>query len=154
LDWARKLAKHGSIVKRMPDLPEARIPCPLCGGPIHPVAGRCKHCKGDLAALRTGKPQAQAALPALGNRTVDRAPPPGPQLAARRQAAHRIPMPAVDPSTATFSTGSELPSQPVLPPRPTGRMFAAVPQTPMWPMIVIVLSVLATLIAIGAIVSS
>ena len=63
-------------------------------------------------------------------------------------------MPKVDPMTATFSMGSELPSQHVLPPRPTGRMFAAVPSAPLWPIIVIVLSVLATLTAIGAIVAS
>ncbi|HSN29740.1 MAG TPA: hypothetical protein VLT45_25810 [Kofleriaceae bacterium] len=32
---------------------------------IHPVAGRCKHCKQDLTAHRAGKPAAAAALPAL-----------------------------------------------------------------------------------------
>ncbi len=26
--------------------------CPLCGGGIHPIAGRCKHCKTDLVKLR------------------------------------------------------------------------------------------------------
>ena len=31
---------------------EARVPCPVCRGPIHPVAGRCKHCRADLHALR------------------------------------------------------------------------------------------------------
>jgi hypothetical protein len=28
------------------------VPCPLCGGDIHAIAGRCKHCKADLVDLR------------------------------------------------------------------------------------------------------
>jgi hypothetical protein len=28
------------------------ISCPLCGGEIHAIAGRCKHCKADLVDLR------------------------------------------------------------------------------------------------------
>jgi hypothetical protein len=27
-------------------------PCPACQEPVHPVAGRCKHCKADLLTLR------------------------------------------------------------------------------------------------------
>ena len=27
-------------------------PCPACQEPVHPVAGRCKHCRADLVALR------------------------------------------------------------------------------------------------------
>lgn len=48
-----------------PGVADARVPCPLCGGLIHPVAGRCKHCKQDLTAHRAGKPAASTALPAL-----------------------------------------------------------------------------------------
>jgi hypothetical protein len=44
---------------------EARVPCPLCGGLIHPIAGRCKHCKGDLREYRSTRPAAGATLPAL-----------------------------------------------------------------------------------------
>lgn len=50
---------------------DARIACPTCGGLIHPVAGRCKHCKSDLSAAhatrlaRNAAPPI-AALPALG----------------------------------------------------------------------------------------
>ena len=28
--------------------------CPACGGAIHPIAGRCKHCKADLVTARGG----------------------------------------------------------------------------------------------------
>src|SRR5690242_19493248 len=42
-----------------------RLPCPLCGGLIHPVAGRCKHCKQDLVAHRGARPAAAAPLPAI-----------------------------------------------------------------------------------------
>lgn len=34
---------------------EARIPCPVCAHPIHPIAGRCKHCKSDLVKLREAR---------------------------------------------------------------------------------------------------
>ncbi len=156
----------------MADRPEDRIPCPLCGGLVHPVAGRCKHCKGDLVALRTGKPQAHAALPALGPRTNEPVEPrpPAPHVAPQHlieQAARAYvatgpmvfppdaPRPAaLDPSTATFSRGPE-PARQVLPPRPTGRMFAAqAPSAPVWPVIVIVIATLAVMFSIAAIVVS
>ena len=136
----------------MPDRPEARIPCPVCGGAIHPVAGRCKHCKTDLAALRTGRPQAAASLPSLGNRTVNERAVAGPRSVARGHAGPRA-MPKVDPTTATFSISSQLPSQ-MLPPRPTGRMFAVAPGMPIWPIVVIALSSLATITSIAVIVGS
>ena len=41
---------------------EGRVPCPACGGLIHPVAGRCKHCKQDVAALRAGGPRPELAI--------------------------------------------------------------------------------------------
>ncbi|HTJ44608.1 MAG TPA: hypothetical protein VL463_21030 [Kofleriaceae bacterium] len=31
---------------------EPRTACPVCGGSIHPIAGKCKHCKTDLVKLR------------------------------------------------------------------------------------------------------
>jgi hypothetical protein len=31
---------------------DVRTACPVCGGSIHPVAGRCKHCRADLVKLR------------------------------------------------------------------------------------------------------
>ncbi len=53
---------------RPPGTGDARVPCPLCGGLIHPVAGRCKHCKEDLTTLRAGRPQAAAVLPPLNGK--------------------------------------------------------------------------------------
>ncbi len=38
--------------------------CPACGGQIHPIAGRCKHCKADLARLRAAAPPGRGAPPA------------------------------------------------------------------------------------------
>ncbi|HEY1553535.1 MAG TPA: hypothetical protein VGF94_01815 [Kofleriaceae bacterium] len=40
------------VEPRLPRTADARVPCPLCGGLIHPIAGRCKHCKQDLTELR------------------------------------------------------------------------------------------------------
>lgn len=45
-----------------------RVPCPCCGGQVHPIAGRCKHCKEIIApsvgSVRAGggKPPLLAAL--------------------------------------------------------------------------------------------
>lgn len=41
---------------------DPRTACPACGGPVHPIAGRCKHCKVDLTRLRAG--HAPVAAPA------------------------------------------------------------------------------------------
>ncbi len=70
-----------------PDPVQARVPCPFCGGPLHPVAGRCKHCKQDVGTHRSraagviglpGGPGASGAggklsagsLPQLGDRAA------------------------------------------------------------------------------------
>ena len=93
------------------------MPCPLCGGLIHPVAGRCKHCKQDLSALRAGRPAAAAPLPPLQNAAV-----PVP-----------VPIAVKDPA-----------SQPILPPRVTAsRAAAPAPRAARWPLVVIVLAVIA-----------
>jgi hypothetical protein len=42
---------------------DPRTACPACGGPVHPIAGRCKHCKADLTRLRAG--HAPVAAPAV-----------------------------------------------------------------------------------------
>ncbi|MEO8706034.1 MAG: peptidylprolyl isomerase [Kofleriaceae bacterium] len=55
--------------------PDARIACPLCGQPVHPIAGRCKHCKGDLGALRDHRPAAVAELPSLASPVATAEPP-------------------------------------------------------------------------------
>lgn len=28
-----------------------RVPCPLCSAPVHPIAGRCRHCRADLTRI-------------------------------------------------------------------------------------------------------
>jgi len=45
---------------------DPRVACPVCGGLIHPIAGRCKHCKSDLSALRTNVQSGPVALAPLG----------------------------------------------------------------------------------------
>jgi peptidyl-prolyl cis-trans isomerase A (cyclophilin A) len=106
---------------------EARIPCPLCGGPVHPVAGRCKHCKGNLAALRESRPgvaPAAGVLPALG------ASPAGPMAAP-------APRPLVAPAAVPRTYAA---SAPIVPAPP--------PLAPLWPKLVIGLSIAAIVIAI------
>lgn len=122
---------------RPPGIGDARVPCPLCGGLIHPVAGRCKHCKEDLTSFRAGRPQAATPLPSLV------APQPARNGSYGHVVAAEVPI-AVPVREA---------SQPILPPRPTGRSLAA--QRPRgsladkWPLIVIGLAVIAL---VGAVV--
>lgn len=129
-----------AAASRPPGIVDARIPCPLCGGLIHPVAGRCKHCKEDLSAFRAGRPQAAAELPALNG--LARAP----AAATNGTNGHGAAAAAV-PVALPVREGS----QPILPPRPTGRsMKAASPRSAIWrnwPILVIVLAVGAIVIA-------
>jgi hypothetical protein len=124
------------------------VPCPLCGGLIHPVAGRCKHCKEDLTQFRTGRPQAAATLPALnGARTA---------VAAQTATPAYIPgtnghAPAISGAPTAVVPPAHEGSQPILPPRPTGRSMRA--QQPRaawksWPMLVIGVAVIAIVVAV------
>jgi hypothetical protein len=123
---------------RAPGPGDARVPCPLCGGLIHPIAGRCKHCKADINATRSARPAAAAALPAL----IADAP------VALPASAHVV--------TPIAPEGS----RPILPPRPTGRIGVPANASPAsaagwskrWPTIVIAVATLAIIIAVIALV--
>jgi hypothetical protein len=106
-----------------PGTSEARVPCPRCGGLVHPVAGRCKHCKEDLTTLRAGRPQAATPLPALLGAT------PVPALIAAREE-----------------------SQPILPPRESAHGMPAQGTHSAWRRWPIVVIVLAGLAIVGAVV--
>jgi hypothetical protein len=112
--------------------PDGRVPCPLCGGLVHPLAGKCKHCKAELAEARGARPQAAAALPALsagGPRRADGTPVPTPVKAIAAAAA----------------------AQPILPPRTTTRLPATAPKSSLlrnWPVVVIILAGLAIAAAV------
>lgn len=105
------------------DAPVPRVPCPLCGGAIHPVAGRCKHCKQDLLAHRGGSGAvASSALPRLAAGT-------GPMGQG-----------SLSPSAVTIG----LPAYPVeAAQRPGRRGWLS-----NWPLIVITLAVVAMIIAL------
>lgn len=125
---------------------DARVPCPQCGGLVHPIAGRCKHCKADLAAYRSARPAAQAALPPLAQ--LPASPPP---VVVPGHAAY-MPVPAGAVATRAPRTRSDDDSQPILPPRPTARMQGAAPKRSLlahWPVIVIVLAVVAIAVAVA-----
>ena len=126
----------------VPQPTDARMPCPVCRAPIHPIAGRCKHCKTDLATLRQVRPAAGAALPALAASTPAARPPP-PQVVVPVAAAY---------GANGMVTITDDPSQPILPPRPTGRMGTATvskrPAWRSWPVIVIMLATVAIVAAV------
>jgi hypothetical protein len=140
---------------------DARSPCPLCGGLIHPIAGRCKHCKGDLRTLRSTRPAAAATLPALN--------PPSPAAHANghgrapvngHQPPPSQPSPPSPPQSLVQSVAAAVPiplaiqhgpaDAAILPPRPTGRLAASAPRASWksWPVIVIILAVIAIVTAV------
>ncbi|HWO19600.1 MAG TPA: hypothetical protein VNO30_12525 [Kofleriaceae bacterium] len=156
---------------------DARVPCPLCGGLIHPIAGRCKHCKEDLRTLRGARPAAGATLPALGQSL------PVPQVTGSGNSAANSnghtpapatngyhpaeaqPQPQPQPSQPSlvqqFAAAAPLglhqgagagpvEAVPILPPRPTGRYAAPAPRAAWksWPVIVIILAAVAIVTAV------
>ncbi|MEO6771393.1 MAG: hypothetical protein ABI467_00010 [Kofleriaceae bacterium] len=128
----------------MAGLDDGRIPCPLCGGLVHPVAGRCKHCKQDLSPLRTGRAAAALPLPALhGNGAVADAMP--------RPVPRSMPWPMPGPMPGPIAAGYPPNAGPVLPPRVTGQSAAVrAPKASWksWPMVVIVLASIAIVVAV------
>jgi hypothetical protein len=119
-----------------PDARDARVPCPQCGGLIHPIAGKCKHCKADLTAFRSARPAANTPLPALNH-----APAPVNGQPPHAPIAHAVAMPP-----APYDAG-----RPVLPPRPSAHAATAEPAGSAWrswPVLVIVLAMLAIVAAV------
>lgn len=131
-----------------PDPSDARVPCPLCGGLIHPIAGKCKHCKADLTAYHAARPSANAPLPALS-------PAPGTNGHANERVNERVnahtahaPAALVVPMPVAATHDA---SQRVLPPRPSDQGYAAKPTASgwrSWPMLVIFLATVAIVIAV------
>ncbi|MDB4962957.1 MAG: hypothetical protein JWP01_2956 [Myxococcales bacterium] len=140
---------------------DARVPCPLCGGLIHPIAGRCKHCKADVHAQRATRPAASMALPPLSRviptlaRPADPAtfgtPDPATLGAPNGYAPHLAEtLVGPNPGIAVFLPVRDE-SRPILPPRPTGRMQTEPMRGSVWrnwPVIVIVLAVIAIAAAV------
>jgi hypothetical protein len=156
---------------------DARVPCPLCGGLIHPIAGRCKHCKGDLREYRSTRPAAGATLPALNlpspatNGTGANHGHAGPAgalnghgnghgAATNGYHAPRAQQQQQQQSLAeAFAAAAPIPlparpgpaeAVPILPPRPTGNYAAPAPRASWksWPVIVIILAVIAIVAAV------
>jgi hypothetical protein len=115
---------------------DGRVPCPQCGGLIHPIAGKCKHCKADLASYRAARPAANAALPALGQPTVGQPAVLGNGHPPHAPIAHAVPLPVA--------------AQTVLPQLPSGRAHTASTGSAWrsWPVLVIVVATLAIVAAV------
>jgi len=105
-----------------------RVPCPLCGGLLHPVAGRCKHCKQDLTNHRHRIHGGGGQLPRLAAGT-------GPMGGA--------PSALLGPqAAATISLGSPAYAIDALPP-PASRGWLR-----NWPLLVILLAVIGMIVAL------
>lgn len=125
---------------------DARIPCPVCGQQIHPVAGRCKHCKTDLVRLREqqGMRAPKVDLAAVGSAPVA-APP------------TFIPSPTAEPGSnghnghappATYSPAPEIAPPPsfIASYPDTPAPAHAVGRAPRWPLIVVLLAGIAIIV--------
>jgi hypothetical protein len=134
---------------------------------IHPIAGKCKHCKADLSSYRAQRPQAAAQLPALAGQ----APAPAP-MSTPAQVADPASQPVINgnghaPSPwAPPAAGGAPPlpvqlaalheaQQPVLPPRPSGMSWTHMQKQGVersawrsWPMLVIILAMIAIVTAV------
>ncbi len=147
----------------------------MCGGLIHPIAGKCKHCKGDLAGLRGGRPAAAQQLPSII--ATNTAAPLNPYSGqptngqANGHANGHVTNGHANGHTNGSSAYAPIPvaaqhvaipmqlarqqyedHNPILPPRQTGRMPTTTGQRATWwkswPLIVIVLAVLAIVTAV------
>ena len=147
-----------AAAKAQPGPADARVPCPLCGGLIHPIAGRCKHCKGDITATRSSRPAAATALPALQATVAPQANPyiPNGHANGHTNGAHAYAVkahPANAHMAVPIAMRSDDPaSAPILPPRPTGRMQASGTSSSTtwksWPVVVIAIAVVAIITAV------
>lgn len=113
--------------------------CPQCGGFVHPIAGKCKHCKTDLAAARGARPAATAVLPSLANGGTNK------PLVRRDE----TPLPTkLANAAAAAESGHNL----ILPQRHTGGMAAQKPPGRSllrnWPVLVIILAGIAIAAAV------
>ena len=126
-----------------PGASEARIPCPVCGALIHPIAGRCKHCKEDLRGVRTARPAAVIALPRLA---ATPAAPPAPYARLAE------PAPYVESGAITVPRphGPGHEARAILPPRvPVADSEGGRSVLRNWPIVVIVLAVVAIIGAVA-----
>jgi hypothetical protein len=108
---------------------------------VHPIAGKCKHCKAELTGYQAARPAASTPLPSLHK--------PAAPSAGNGHTPHTNGHPAHAPINAAVATAQEV--QPVLPPRPTTRGHTAEPTASAWrtwPVIVIVLAMIAIVIAV------
>jgi hypothetical protein len=140
------------------------IPCPICRGEIHAVAGRCKHCKTDLVDLRERAIRAARAH-AMGATVPPRpmAPPPMmpmpfPMAGAGAAPPHDVPtmMPPPEASNTDAMSHAPPPAPPPQwgePPAYFGPEVVSVPQpsawSRRWPVVVSALALLAIGISLG-----
>ena len=152
-----------------PSPADPRVACPACGGLIHPIAGRCKHCKTDLVSMRG--PAVAPPPPILA------APPHAPRLAAHAPAPAAIAAPQAAtqigpvtqwgglPATNGFNGHTNGAPHPLAPPgggfppplmqaAASDRMVAATPAvhgsawSRRWPIIVVILAAAAIAVSI------
>jgi hypothetical protein len=127
---------------------DARIPCPVCGQQIHPVAGRCKHCKTDLVKMRE---QQGLRAPKVDLATVGSAPvaAPAPSFQAPAPVAapgngsngHTAPPPATFASPPNASPPAAFLASP-----PEALPHAETTRAPRWPLVVVLLAGIAILV--------
>lgn len=122
---------------------DPRTACPVCGGSIHPIAGKCKHCKTDLVKLRRQQQQA-AGTPAPARMPYGGATAPRPatvQPVPSNGAAHPAPSAAPQPVIISAPVPAVDPYVVPLPP-PRGAWSRS------WPIVVAVIAAAAIVVSV------
>jgi hypothetical protein len=125
----------------------AFVPCPACGGPVHPIASRCKHCKADLLQLRQQAAQAARAA-RMG---APAAPAMAHNPAAMRQTSKASPPPVDarrDATPAPVTTEPRAPSPSRLAPPPVVVYAQPSAWARRWPIAVSVVAVAAIAVSL------
>ncbi|MBK9031493.1 MAG: hypothetical protein IPL61_09185 [Myxococcales bacterium] len=126
-----------------PALAEVRVSCPACGGAIHPIAGRCKHCKADLVAARGGATAAIGSVIQLGALAPA---PSGPAPGLPSGPPTAAPSPASGlPAVATAAPPPVMIAQPLVAPRRASWRRR-------WPLLVAALAAVAIVVSVAVLV--
>lgn len=145
-----------------PSPADPRVACPACGGLVHPIAGKCKHCKTDLVSLRAPAGMPIASTP-LAPRQLGGFQAPMAAMAPMARGAQPIqavgpvtswggPHPLAGPNghNAIGMPGAQLPPLPPLPmsAAASGHVARASTWSRRWPIVVVILAAAAIAVSI------
>jgi hypothetical protein len=122
---------------------DVRVSCPACGGAIHPIAGRCKHCRADLVAVRGGATGALGAVIEIGSLAVA-----APQ-SNRANTASAVSSPSLFGSPSLLGSSTAVSAPVIFSSVSTGARSSQGAWKKRWPLLVAGLAALAIVVSIA-----